>query len=158
MSDQAPHFRLEATSTERVVGVPDSLPKVLVLLFQEQNTVDAARHVNETIRGVYEDVDDLIVASVVDMSGVPRFMRKMAQKMLYRAYEDAAKSIPDERDPADYIVLLPDWSGSVFKQFGVTDVTKKALMVIVDHEGNIALRKQGGNLGKAALDELDKLI
>ena len=158
MLEKAPLFRLEATSTERIVGLPDSLPKVLVLLFQDQNTIDTAREVNSTIRGVYEESDDLIVATLVDMSGVPRFMRKMAQKMLHRAYKDAAESIPDDRDPADFIILLPDWSGSVFKQFGAKDVTKKALMVIIDHEGNIVLRKQGGNLGKAAINELDKLI
>ncbi len=158
MSRPAPHFKLEASSTERTIGIPDSLPKVLVLLFQDQNSVETTRQVNETIRGVYEESEDLVVASVVDMSGVPRFMRKMAQNVLHRAYEDAAQSIPADRDPADYIVLLPDWSGKVFKLFEVDDVLKKALMVIIDHEGNIVLRKQGGNLGESALEVLDKLI
>ncbi|HFC11712.1 MAG TPA: hypothetical protein ENJ56_02615 [Anaerolineae bacterium] len=160
MSKPAPKFQLAATSTERIVGVPYSQPKVLVLLFQDENTAEVAREVNQTIRAVHEDVEDLIVATLVDMSGVPRFMRKMGQKMLLKAYQDAAEKIElaDGVDPADFIVLLPDWSGDTFRIFQVGDVSRKALMVIIDHEGNIVFRRQGGNLGKAALAQLDKLI
>ena len=158
MTEEAPKFKLEAASGLRTVGHPHSLPQVLVLLFQAEATADAARLVNEAVRGVYEDSEDMIVASVADMSSVPRFMHKMSKNMLLRAYEKAAENIPEGFDPADYIILLPDWTGQVFKAFDVGDVNKKALMVIIDHEGQIVLKKRGGNLGKAALEELDKLI
>lgn len=153
----APKFEIVAT-TGRTFGIPHSLPKVMVLLFQDQSTVDVAREVNQTIRGVHEEPDDLIVASVVDLSGVPRFMRGMADKMLQKAYQNAAKQLPAHVDPADYIVLLPDWGGDLFRKFDVGDVSRKALMVIIDDEGKIVARQQGGNLGKLALRELDKLI
>lgn len=153
----APKFEIVAT-TGRKIGVPYSLPKVLVLLFQDQSTADVAREVNQTIRGVYEEPDDLIIASAVDLSGVPRFMRGIAEKLLKKAYQDAAKQLPADVDPADYIVLLPDWGGDLFRMFRVGDVSRKALMIIIDHEGNIVARQQGGNLGKLALRELDKLI
>lgn len=158
MTDKAPQFKLEAASGLRTIGHPHSLPRVLILLFQDEATADAARLVNEVVRGVYEDSEDMFVASVADMSAVPRFMLKMSKNMLLRAYEKAAENIPEGIDPADYIILLPDWSGQVFKAFEVGDVSKKALMVIIDHEGRIVLRKRGGNLGQAALKELDKLI
>lgn len=154
---EAPTFEIEAT-TGRIIGIPHSLPTVLVLLFQDQNTVEVAREVNETIRAEHQEPEDLIVASVVDLSGVPRFMRGMAEKMLQKAYQNAAKRLPDDVDPADYIVLLPDWGGDLFRSFDVGDVSRKALMVIIDDEGNIMARQQGGNLGKTALRELDKLI
>jgi hypothetical protein len=153
----APRFEIVAT-TGRTIGIPYSLPKVLVMLFQDQNTVDVAREVNETIRGVYQEPDDLIVASVVNLSAVPRFMRGMAEKMLQKAYQNAAKQLPDDVDPADYIVLLPDWGGDLFRAFSVGDVSRKALMVIIDDQGEIVAQQQGGNLGKLALRELDKLI
>ena len=158
MNNVTPQFKLEAASGQRTIGHPHSLPQVLVLLFQDEATADAARLVNEAVRGVYEDSEDMLVASVADMSGVPRFMRKMSKNMLLRAYEEAAENIPEGFDPADYIILLPDWNGQVFKAFEAGDVSRKALMVIIDHEGKIVLKKRGGNLGKAALEELDKLI
>lgn len=158
MPEKAPTFSLQTVATNRSVGIPDSMPLTMVLLFQDQNTVDAARKVNEKVRSVYKDSEDLIVASVVDLSAVPRFMYKMANKMLDRAYEKAAAEIPAEYDPADFIMLLPDWSGDVFKAFKVGDVSRKALMLIIDFEGNIVFKQQGGNLGKAALRELDKLV
>ncbi len=154
---RAPKFEIVAT-TGRIIGVPYSLPKVLVLLFQDQSTTDVARDVNETLREVHKEPDDLIIASVVNLSGVPRFMRGMAEKMLKKAYEKAAAQLPDDVDPVDYIVLLPDWGGDLFRVFNVGDVSRKALMVIIDDEGNIVARQHGGNLGKLALQELDKLI
>ncbi len=153
----SPKFEIVAT-TGRTVGVPYSLPKVLVLLFQDQSTADAAKQINETVRRVHPEPDDLIVASAVNLAGVPRFMRGMADKMLQKAYQNAAKQLPADVDPADYIVLLPDWGGDLFRLFDVGDVSRKALMVIIDDEGNIVARQQGGNLGKLALRELDKLI
>ncbi len=156
--NKAPEFTLETVATKRTVGIPDSLPLTMILLFQDQNTVDTARNVNAAVRDVYPDAEDVIVASVVDMSGVPRLMRKMAEKVLDRAYDKAAAEIPDGHDPADFIMLLPDWTGRVFKAFDAGDVSRKALMVIVDYEGNIVTQKRGGNLGQAALKELDKLV
>lgn len=158
MLEAAPHFALKTVRTERVVGIPASLPNVLVLLFQDQNTVAAARNVNQTLRRAYPDGDDLIVASLVNMSGVPRIMRKLADTVLNRAYDEAAKEIPAGYDPADYIVLLPDWDGGVFRQFAVPDVSQQALLIVIDHTGQVVLRKQGGDLARAALKELEKLI
>lgn len=158
MLGPAPEFALTAVASERQVGIPHSLPNVLVLLFQDQNTVAAARAVNQTVRRVYPYSDDLVVASVVNMSGVPRMMRGMAERVLNRAYSEAAKEIPTGYDPADYIVLLPDWSGGVFRKFAVVDVSKQALMVVINDQGQIVLRKQGGDLARAALNELQKLV
>ena len=153
----APKFELTSTAG-RKVGVPFSQPTVLVLLFQDQQTVDVARDVNERIRAVHQEPEDLILGSIVNLKAVPRFMRGMAEKMMDKAYDKAAAQLPPEVDPADYIVLLPDWSGNVFQSFGVGDVSKKALMVIIDDKGNIVAQQQGGNLAQTALRELDKLI
>lgn len=158
MTTKAPYFQLTSVATNREIGIPISQPSVLVLLFQAEETANTAHSVNEAIRRVHEASEDLIVASIMNLSGVPRFMRKMGEKMLALSYQKAAKAFPDGYDPADYIVLLPDWSGEVFRHFDVGDVTKKAVMIIIDHNGNVVFRRQGGNLGKAAVAELDKLI
>ena len=158
MLEKAPTFELTSVATNRIVGVPASLPSVLILLFQAEETANVAQNINELIRARHEASEDLIVASLVNLSGIPRFMRKMGNKMLAMSYKKAADAFPDGHDPADYIVLLPDWDGDVFRSFGVGDVSKKAFMVIIDHEGNIVFKRQGGNLGKAALRELDKLV
>ncbi|MGB1249548.1 MAG: hypothetical protein ACPG8W_02880 [Candidatus Promineifilaceae bacterium] len=158
MITKAPAFQLTSVASNRLVGVPDSQPSVLILLFQAESTADAAQAVNEQIRRVHEASEDLIIASVVDLGSVPRFMRKMGEKMLAMSYKKAVASFPEGHNPADYVILLPDWSGEVFRKFGVGDVSKKALMIIIDHEGNIVFKRQGGNLGKAALKELDKLV
>lgn len=158
MPTKAPNFALTTVATERTVGIPDSMPTTMVLLFQDQKTADAARKVNEAVRGVHQDAEEVIVASIVDMSAVPRFMYKMATTVLNRAYDNAAAEIPEGFDAADYIMLLPDWSGDVFKAFGIGDVSRKAQMLIIDYEGSIVFSQQGGNLAKAALRELDKLV
>jgi hypothetical protein len=46
-------------------------------------------------------------------------------------------------DPADYVLILPDWDGSVTKTFGLKDTNKTAALAILTAAGNLIDTYQG---------------
>lgn len=150
----APTFRLVAVHSGRVVQHPGLEARALVLLFHNHQTLDAVRPLQEAVRGRYPDAGEVLVASVADLGFVPRPMRRLAEKFMRRAYAEATRYVPAGLDPADYVVILPDWTGRVTEAFGVAGTGERAALVVIDREGQVLGRQQGGALGEAALRSL----
>src|SRR5262249_47700658 len=86
------------------------------------------------------------VAGVFDFGNVPSLFHSMIKFALKRAYKAAAQGVPQEFDPADYVMILPDWTGKVTQQFGITGTDKAAAVVLVDRAGKVQGVLQGTNL------------
>jgi hypothetical protein len=67
-----------------------------------------------------------------------------------------AKCAPWDVDPADYIVILPDWSGRVSRDYDVRRTNRAAAIVIVDRDSNIAGFYQGERPVEAVLGILEQ--
>ena len=154
---QLPDVTLTAAGSEREVklrqiGVP------AILIFHGQDTGDAALEVNKAVRKQYAGADEVFIASVIDLRSFPSMFRGMVQPVLEKAYHNAAGRVPAEADPADLVVLLPDWEGSVHDDTGVKGSTEQAAVIVADREARIVCRDQGENLAEAALAALAGLI
>ena len=153
----APQFRLKAIGSDREVGPSLSAGAALLLVFHDQNTVPLVQAMQETVRPHYADAGHLLIASVVNMSSVPRFLRSTAQTVMKGSYTKAAAAMPAGLDAADYVVILTDWDGEVSKRYGAAKVDKAPLLVLVDDAGIVRGVHQGAHLSQPALEMLQAL-
>lgn len=153
----APEFQLKAIGSGREVGTSLDTGTALLLVFHDQNTVNLVQAMQEAVRPQYADARQLLIASVVNMSSVPTFLRSTAEAVMKGSYIKAAATMPAGLDAADYVVILTDWDGSVSKRFGAAKVDKKPLLVLVDEAGIVRGVHQGSQLSQPALEMLQAL-
>ncbi len=129
----------------------------LVLLFHNQHSLDSVRDLQRSVRNRYPSAQDVTVASVADTSRAPRLLRGVIEAALKRAYVEASKFVPSDLDPADYVIILPDWSGEVTRAYGVGNVDREGQVVVIDGKGLLVGSYQGAQPGQAALSLLATL-
>jgi hypothetical protein len=142
----APDIQLKAVVSDRVVNPRQPDARRLVLVFQSQQTARALAAIQDAVRASFPEASDVRIVSVVDLRGVPRMFRGMARSALQKAYEHAAAALPDGWDPAEYVVILPDWQGAFFKAFGVSNADSHAAVVVMDGAGRVLGAYQGPDL------------
>jgi hypothetical protein len=147
----APRFNLTAVKTGRRVSLHDCRGGVLGLVFHSRETVQAVIDIQTTVRPSYPDASILTLASVVDLSMVPRLLQRMAKPILEQAVNQAYQQVPDGYDPADYVFLLPDWQGRVSRSFQVRGADQVAALVVIDAQGLVVGSYQGPLPGPAML-------
>ena len=141
--DRAPDFDLLAVGSGRRVSLRGNDGRPVVLIFHLQGTAPTAREINRAVRGRYPSPDEVLVASVIDLSIVPPvYWMTVGLVALGQAYEKAATELPPDTDPAEYIVILPDWGGQVSRAYGVRQ-ERAATIVTIDRDSNIASFYQG---------------
>jgi hypothetical protein len=148
-----PAITLTAAASGREVNL-GSIGVPTVLVFHGQDTADAALQVNRSVRGRHPGADAVVVASVIDLRAFPRMFRNMVEPALEQAYHNAAGKVAPDADPADLVVLLPDWDGAVHDAVGVEGSTRQAAIVVADGGGRIVCIAQQEGLAEAALDAL----
>ncbi len=131
-------------------GVP------LVLVFHGQDTTKEAVEVNKSVRGVHPDPRDVLVVSVIDLRSFPSMFRGMVESELEKAYHNAAGRLPEGADPADHVILLPDWDGSVYDALGIKNANAQAAVIVADREGRVLCLSQENGLGEVALTALKR--
>jgi len=144
-----PDLTLTAAGSGRAFSLA-SLGAPAVLVLHGQDTAAASDQVNQAVRERYPLASDVMVASVVDLRGVPRMFRRFADGAMKKAYQKAAGNLPRDLSPEEYVIILPDWDGSVNKAVGVENVDKHAAVVVLDGEGRVVGVRQGDDLGAAA--------
>ena len=147
----------DATFTAVVSGREISLRETgipLVLVFHAQDTARDALEVNKAVRRAHPDPAEVLIASVIDLRSFPSMFRGMVNSELEKAYHNAAGRLPEGIDPADHVVLLPDWDGTVFDSLGIENANAQAAVVVADRQGRILCQAQENDLGAQALDAL----
>ncbi len=155
--NQAPDFDLLAAGSGRRVSLRGNDGRPVVLIFHLQGTAPTARQINRAVRKHYPDPDEVFVASVIDLSIVPILYWVTVGLILGQAYEQAAKELPQDADPSEYIVILPDWGGRVSRDFGIRRTNRAAAIVIIDRDSNIAGSYQGERPVEAVLEVLEQV-
>lgn len=154
---QAPQFSLTAVKSGRRVSPQDCSNYVLGLVFHGRETSDAVVDIQRVVRTAHPELA-VTLASVIDLSGIPRLLHRMVRPVLEQIYDQAASEIPQNLNPADYIFLLPDWNGKVTKSFGVKHPDKTAAVVVIDGNGIIIGSHQGPEPGKATLHLVEQAL
>ena len=140
---------LTAIGSKRKVTL-DKIGVPTILIFHGENSQEAAEIIHTPIRERYPSPSEVFIASVIDMRIVPRLMRRMAERMMLSGYKDAASHVPDGQNPEDYVVILPDWDGSVTKPYKFQDTHQTAGLVVLDKDGYVVGVYQGESLAENA--------
>ncbi|MBI4675873.1 MAG: redoxin domain-containing protein [Chloroflexi bacterium] len=159
----APAFTLDAIGTTRKVTLQEFAGKPVVLVFNTADSAEQANALNTAIRAQQPDYRTLPILTVVDLHSVPKLFRSIARNAMQKSYSQAvaaaraamqAGGMPTPADMSQVVTILPDWDGSVTKQFGVGDVSKNAALVLVDARGEIRARGHGESIVPQILNAL----
>ncbi len=143
-----------AAGSARLFGVPDANGRRLVLVFHLQGTARAAREINRAVRAHYPSTEEVLIASVIDLSIVPPVYWLTVNFVLGNAYDQASRELPPDADPADYLIILPDWGGRVSRGYGARNTGRAAVAVVVDGGSNVVGSYQGGRPAEAVIEML----
>ncbi len=155
VGERAPYFRALAAGMGREVSLRTLVGRRLVLIFYSQNMAHVAELVNRAVRECYLSHEDVVVASVVDLSLVPPVYWLTASMMIGQAHERVAREIPSGFDSAGYVVVLQDWGGLISRKFGLRSVGQDVAAVVIDENAGIAGFYQGREPVEAVLDALE---
>ncbi len=151
--ERLPDFTLTAAGSGRAVDLA-ALGAPAALVFHAQDTAAASDQVNRAVRERYPLASDVVVASVVDLRGVPRMFRRFAEGAMKKAYQKAAGALPQGFSAEEYVIILPDWDGAIHKAAGLEGTDRQAGVVVLDAEGRVVGVRQGEDLGAAAVELL----
>ena len=154
---RAPNFSLLASGSGRRVSLRGNAGRPVILIFHLQGTAPTAREINRAVRERYPSPEEVLVASVVDLSVVPPLYWVTVSLVLGQAYEQAGAELPPDADASEYVIILPDWGGRVSRSYGVRRTNRAAAIVVVDRDSNVAKFYQGERPVETVLEVLDNL-
>jgi hypothetical protein len=149
--DQAPNVTFTAIVSKRTIRL-DAVEVPTLLVLVSQQTASAADGVLSGVRARYPDPAVIQLATVVDLRSIPRLLRKVAEGTLNGRYHERAKALEPGHDPAERIVILPDWDGKAVDALGISDLSQQAAVAVVVPSGQLVGVRQGGDLESAALE------
>ena len=159
VGERAPYFRALVAGSGREVSLRTCAGRRLVLVFHTQNTAWAAERVNRAVRERYPSPEEVVVASVADLSLVPPLYWLTASVMIGQAYEKAAREVAregaSEVDSAQYVLILQDWGDLISRRFGVRGVDREAIVAVIDDNAYIVGVYQGRDPVEAVLGMLE---
>ncbi len=152
----APGFKLRAVPTNRKVEIPAKSGVPMLLVFMGAQTATQIEDVVKNVRLQQPEPAKLLVVNVVDLRGVPKLLRKTAETVMRASYDQAAAQLPDDFDPTEHLILVPDWNGKIFKAFGIRDAGKNLAIVALNADGQVIGHYQGESVVSAALELISK--
>jgi hypothetical protein len=117
------------------------------LVLHGAKTPEAAKEVGKAVRAQHSDPKTVAIANIVDLRAMGGLWRRVAEAQIKSTYEKMAAKIT-VGDPADFIVICPDWDGSVAKLFGVSEPDREPGVVVLDAQGRIVGMATGNGLGE----------
>ncbi len=151
-------FALTAVGSKREFSDRTLVGRTSLLIFHDQHAQDEVQSLQERVRLQRPDHTDVFIASVVNMSVVPDFLRQIALGVMEKGYTGAKEHMPAGIDAADYVVILTDWDGKVSKTYNARKISSAPLLTLIDGAGVVRGVQQGGDLAQAALAMLDGVI
>jgi hypothetical protein len=155
--DKIPPIKLTAISSGRKL-ILDRLGVPIVLVFLWVDTQYLAEKVNQAVRERYPQASQALVANVASLRGIPGIFHGIAENEMKKAYKETASKLPDGLNPADYVLILPDWKSECARALGLRDIGSNPAVAVLDSEGMIVGVHQGeaGTIEENALKLLDQ--
>lgn len=158
VGQDAPEIALTAVGSKRPFRLSAYSGRPVLLSFVDYKTQGVVRDLNRTLRQTYPEHEDVTAVTIIEAYKIPRLMRGMVRGIMDGAYQEAAKEVPNGRNPADYLILLPDWDNAIFEAYRVPDVGAYAALVVVNGRGQIAASYHGPNTVQQAMTQVTALL
>ena len=148
-----PPFTTTAAVSGREVNPQTFKGRRAVLVLHGSKSTDVAKDVSKALRAKYKP-DEVFSASLVDLRSFGGLWKKVAEAQVKANYEKMAGKVKEANpgeDPADWVVICPDWDGSVGKTLGVEDPDATPTVIVVGADGKVRGALQGAGLGDKTL-------
>ena len=137
-----------AAVSDRAVNLAFLEGHAAVLVCHGPKSTDAAKEVAKAVRSRSLDPKDPIIASIVDLRAMGGIWRKVAEAQIKSSYAKLAEKVPAGHDPADHILICPDWDGAVCLALGAVNADREPLAVVVGPNGLVKQTVTGPGLGE----------
>lgn len=154
----APPFALKAIASGRIFRPADYGERAVLLIFANHNTGRSAQTVVERLRRRYPHFEQLAIALVIDARIVPRLFRGTAEGRMEKEYREVATAIPKGFDPADHLILLPDWSGEITRAYHANDLNHHVHLVLIGPDGVVRADYHGPEPAARAVELMQLLM
>ncbi|MFZ0380531.1 MAG: hypothetical protein WCD11_08630 [Solirubrobacteraceae bacterium] len=150
----APDFTLDHVIGQKV-SLGDYKGRRMIVVFGGRESAGQVMNGIGTIRAKYLP-NEMPIIGVSDLRAAPRPARILVKSQLKKAYQEAVNHNAEryraagQEPPADGakdVVMLMDWDGKVVDSFGLRDVDKEAVAVVVEGDGQIMGSGSGAGLG-----------
>ena len=132
----APDLTLTAVGSERSLALQaPGVATVLICIAQE--TEEQAAAIENAVRALYPNPGDVLIAHVIDLRNVPGMFRRVAEGILAAEHKKAVGELTDGQDPADHVIILPDWQGEVAKSLNLPEPSKTICGAVLSAEGDV---------------------
>lgn len=148
--EPTPAFSTTAAVSERVISPSTLSGKRAVLVLHGPKTQEAPKLVGKAVRAAFPSADDVVVANVVNLHSMAGMWAKVANAQIKQTYEKLAAKFT-EGDPADYVMICPDYENSVAPAFGFANTDKQAAVVVLAADGQLIGKSDAGDLGEQAI-------
>ena len=149
-----PPITLTAAGSGRRLPL-DRLEVPAVLFFLWRDTLHLAEPVNLAVRRRYPLASQLLVANLADLRGVPGLIHGLVSREMEKGYHDIAARLPADLDPADYVLIVPDWKGHAVRAVGLPGPLRRPALAVIGAGGLLLGVHQGDDLAEAALRILE---
>jgi Redoxin len=142
-----PPFTTTAAVSGREVSPQAFKGRRAVLVLHGSKSTEVAKEVSKALRAKYKP-DEVFSASLVDLRSFGGLWKKVAEAQVKANYEKMAGKVKENQpgeDPADWVVICPDWDGSVGKALGVEDPDSNPTVIVVDADGKVKASLQGAD-------------
>lgn len=145
-----PPFTTQAAVSGREVSNATLKGKRAVLVVHGSKTTDAAKEASKAVRARFTP-KEVASASIVDLHGFAGMWRRVAEAQVRQNYEKLAGKVKEAspgEDPADWVVICPDWDQSVCKALGVDQPDEAPAAIVVGADGKVVGVATGKGLGE----------
>jgi hypothetical protein len=150
-----PPVTLTAAGSSRKLPL-DRLETPAVLFFLWRDTLHLAEEINLGVRRRYPLPSQLLVANLADLRGVPGLLHGVVRREMDKGYRDIAARLPADLDPADYVLIVPDWKGQAARAVGLPSPLRHPALAVLDRGGLLLGVHQGLDLAPVALRILEQ--
>jgi hypothetical protein len=158
LGSPAPPIDLPAVATGREFRLSDHRDRYVLLIFVAAYGAKATRDVVISVRRRYPEFDQLPIAIIIDMGMIPKLLHRTVTGFMEAAYREAAAQIPPGFKADDHLILLPDWSGSITREYAIKEISNEVHLVLVSPQGNIAAAYRGRDASNDMLTHLQKVM
>ena len=148
-----PAFSTTAAVSGREVSPASFKGRPAVLVLHGSKSTEVAKDVSKALRAKYKP-SEVFSASLVDLRSFGGLWKKVAEAQVKANYEKMAGKVKEAQpgeDPADWVVICPDWDGSVGKALGLDDPDNNPAVIVVGADGKVKGALQGAGLGEKVL-------
>ena len=151
-----PPFTVHAAVSGREVSPAALRGRPAVLVVHGSKSTDAAKDVSKALRARHKP-SEVFCASLVDLRAFGGLWKRVAEAQVKANYEKLAAKVKEASpgdDPADWVVICPDWDGAACTALGVDDPDNAPAAIVVAADGTVKGTAHGRDIGARTMEIL----